>query len=176
MLTTTNRTNATQPRTNVALSVPDTAPILILCENDADSAQLKTVFGEAGLTSQRVKSFTSGCELVRRGRFQVVFSAPLLRDGSWKCLIEAASQYDLGFEIVLVARTFDLKQWAEALQIGAFDVLDVVCDLPKAAEAAERAWGAAYLKRFRSRPPIGQFLKNTADLPDSSLTASPFSV
>jgi hypothetical protein len=40
----------------------------------------------------------------------------------------------------------------QELQVGAFDVLDVLCDLPKAAEAARRALGTAYLKRFR-RPP-----------------------
>ena len=149
---TANRTDVAQPRIDVDLRVPDAAPILIVCESDSDSEQLKTAFREAGLASERVNDFTSGCKSVSSGRFQVVFSAPLLKDRSWRCLIDAASQNDLGFEVVLVARTFDLNQWAEALQVGAFDVLDGLCDLPKAAEAAKRASGAAYLKRFRTRP------------------------
>lgn len=67
-------------------------------------------------------------------------------------LIDLASQHDLGFEIILLARTFDLNEWSEALQVGAFEVLDVLFDLPQAAEAAKRALGAANLKRFRPRP------------------------
>ena len=131
-----------QPRINVDPRVPDTAPILIVCESDSDSEQLKTAFREAGLTSERVNDFTSGCKSVKSNRFQVVFSAPLLQGRSWTCLIDTAGQNELGFEVILVARTFDLYQWAEALQVGAFDVLDVLCDLPKAAEAAKRAlWG-----------------------------------
>jgi len=82
----------------------------------------------------------------------VVFCSPFLPDGSWKRLIDVANHFGLNFEVILVARTFDLSQWAEALQVGAFDVLDVLCDLPKAAEAAKRAFGTAYLKRFRSCP------------------------
>jgi hypothetical protein len=65
---------------------------------------------------------------------------------------DVASQHDLAFEIVLLARTFTFNEWAEALQIGAFDVLDVLCDLPKAAGAARRASGASFLRHFRHEP------------------------
>ncbi len=145
-------TGETQPHAGVALRVPDKAQILIVCDNDSDTEQLKGVFGEAGLTSKAVNTITSGCESAKSGRFQVVFCTALLDDGSWRGLIDVASQNDLSFEIVLLARTFDLNQWTEALQVGAFDVLDVLCDLPKAADAAKSALGTAYLKRFRSRP------------------------
>ncbi len=79
----------------------------------------------------------------------VVAELPDQKDGSWKRLIDVANHYGLSFEVILLARTFDLSQWAEALQVGAFDVLDVVCDLSKAAEAQEQASGRDYLKRFR---------------------------
>ncbi len=127
------------------------ARILIVCEKDSDAERLKTAFREAGLTWESANSITAGCEAAKSGQFQVVFSNPFVADGSWRRLIDVAQHYDLSFEIVLMARTFSLSQWTEALQVGAFDVLDVVCDLPKAAEAAKRAIEAAYLKRFRSR-------------------------
>ncbi len=144
----------TKPHAGVALRVPDKTQILIVCDNDSDTEQLKGVFREAGLTSKAVNTITSGCESAKSGRFQVVFCTPLLGDGSWRGLIDVASQNDLSFEIVLLARTFDLNQWTEALQVGAFDVLDVLCDLPKAAEAAKRALGTSYLKRLQT--PAGQ--------------------
>src|SRR6516162_1002954 len=138
----------TQPRAALTLTVPETARILIVCDNDSDTERLKTAFREAGLTSESANSMTAGCALAKSGRFQVVFSAPILRDGSWRRLIEVATQHNLGFEIVLLARTFTFNEWAEALQVGAFDVLDVLCDLPKAAEAARRASGSFFLRHF----------------------------
>jgi len=51
-------------------------------------------------------------------------STPLLRDGSWRRLTDIANHYDLGFEVVLWARTFDLAEWGEALRKERFDVLD----------------------------------------------------
>jgi len=111
---------------------------------------LTTLLREAGLDSESVDNMTAGCESAISGRFGVIFSTPITGDGSWKRLIEVANQYSLSFEIVLLARTFELDQWAEAMQIGAFDVLDLVFDLPRAAEVAQHAFGAAYLKRFRT--------------------------
>ena len=76
----------------------------------------------------------------------MVVSTPLLSDGSWRRLIEIANHCDLGFEVVLWARKFDFPGWAEALEDGAFDVLDVVHGLPKAAQTVKGALWAAYLK------------------------------
>ena len=139
------------------------AQILIVSDNDSDADQLKTVFRKAGLTSESANSITTGCELAKSGRYKVVFSTPLAANGSWRRLIDVANHYGLSFEIILLARTFDLSQWAEALQVGAFDILDVLCDLPKAAESAKRALGAAHLMRFQPRPELKraeQFFRN----------------
>ena len=138
----------TQPRAALTLTVPETARILIVCDNDSETERLKTAFRDAGLTSESANSMTVGCVLARSGRFQVIFSTPRLGDGSWMRLIEVARQHNLGFEVVLLARTFTFNEWAEALQIGAFDVLDVLRDLPKAAEAARRASGSFFLRHF----------------------------
>jgi DNA-binding NtrC family response regulator len=142
----------TKPRSGLTLTGRDLTRILIVSENDSEAERLQTAFQKAGLSSECANSITAGCEAAKSGRFHVVFSTPLLADGSWTRLIEVANHFSLGFEVILLARTFDLNQWAEALQVGAFDVLEVLCDLPKAAEAAKRALGTAYLKRFRPRP------------------------
>jgi DNA-binding NtrC family response regulator len=140
-----------QPPIDWTPRASDSARILIVCETDPDTERLITLLEEAGLDSESADNMTAGCESARSGRFGVIFSTAFTGDGSWKRLIELASQYDLNFEIILLARTFELTQWAEAMQIGAFDVLDLVFDLPRAAEVAQHAFGAAYLKRFRTR-------------------------
>jgi len=127
------------------------ARILIVCDDDSDAERLKTIFLEAGLISERAKSMTVASESAKSGRFQVVVATPLLSDGSWRRLIDVANHYNLDFVVILLARSFDLRQWAEALMDGAFDVLDVLNDLPKAADVAKRAWEAAELKRRRPK-------------------------
>jgi DNA-binding NtrC family response regulator len=143
-------TDMTRPGAAVIVELPDRIRVLTICEKESETKLLKRVFEKAGLTSESTNNLTEGCESLRSSRFDVVFCSPLLQDGSWMRLIDVANHYGLSFEVILLARTFNLNQWAEALQVGAFDVLDVVCDLPKAAEAAEQASGRAYLKRFRS--------------------------
>jgi len=136
------------------LKVPDGARILIVCDDNSDTDRLKTVLQEAGFVSECAKSLTAGCEAAKSGRFQVVVSTPLLRDGSWRRLTDIANHYDLGYEVVLWARNFDLAEWVEALKEGAFDVLDAMCDPQKAGEATRRALWAAYLKGAGPSPRV----------------------
>jgi DNA-binding NtrC family response regulator len=138
-----------RPRTDLRLQIHEASRILIVCERDADTDQLKGVFRQAGLAAESTDNMAAGCELARSGRFGVVFSTTHSAEGSWTRLIAVASRHRLAFEIVLLARDFDLNQWGEAMQLGAFDVLDVLRDLPDAAEVAQHALSAAYLRRFR---------------------------
>lgn len=139
--------------------VSDEARILIVCDNDSIAERLCVAFRDAGFTSECARSMTAGCASARSGRFQVVFTTPVLADGSWRRLVEIASHYDLGFEVVLVASTFDPNHWAEALEDGAFDVLDALHELSRAAEVAKCALWAAYLKGAGPSPEVASPLK-----------------
>jgi DNA-binding NtrC family response regulator len=127
-------------------NVSEKARILVVCDDNSITARLKIAFEEAGFDSEVVRSMTEGCAFARSGRFQAVFTTPVLRDGSWRRLAELATQFDLGFVVVLVASGYDFNQCAEAVRGGAFDVLDPMHDLPKTAEAARCALWAAYLE------------------------------
>ena len=128
------------------LQIPEGARILIVCDDDSAAERLEALFREAGFSWEAAISITEACEAARSGRFQVVVSVPMMRDGSWRRLIDVANHYDLGFEVVLLARNFDLPEWAEALKDGAFNVLYTLHELPKAGEVVKRALWAAYLK------------------------------
>jgi DNA-binding NtrC family response regulator len=140
--------------TSLKPKIPDPAQILILYEDDLIAERLNNVLREAGYISERAKSITAGCESARSGRFQVVISAPVLGDGSWRHLVDIASYYNLGFVVLLVASPFDFNQSAEAIENGAFDVLDVSHELPKVAEVTQRALWAAYLKGGGPSPDV----------------------
>jgi DNA-binding NtrC family response regulator len=133
-------------RSGLQSNIPDGAWILIVCDDDSDRGRLRTLLLEAGFALDCAKSITAGCEAVKSGQYQVVVSIPQLRDGSWRRLTDIANHYDLPFDVVVWARNFDLREWAEALDNGAFDVIDAVYDQPRVIEAVKCALWAAYLK------------------------------
>jgi DNA-binding NtrC family response regulator len=133
-------------RPGLQSNIPDGARILIVCDDDSDRKRLSTLLSEAGFAFDCAKSITSGCEAAKSGQYQAVISIPQLRDGSWMRLTDIADHYDLQFEVVLWAHNFDLREWAEALDNRAFDVLDAVYEQPRVVEATKCALWAAYLK------------------------------
>ena len=120
--------------------------ILIVSENDSIVERLARDLSEADFIWERARSITAGCESARSGRFQVIVTTPLLGDGSWRRLVDIAAHYDAGFVVILLATTFDIQEWTEALEYGAFDVLDALHELPRVAESVKSAAWAAYLK------------------------------
>jgi DNA-binding NtrC family response regulator len=120
--------------------------ILVVDDDDSISKVLQVFLRRAGLASECVRSMKAGCDRARSGRFQVVVTNPRLSDGSWKRLAEIDSHYRPGFVVILLAARFDSNEWGQALEDGAFEVLDATHELPKVAEVAKRALWAAYLK------------------------------
>jgi DNA-binding NtrC family response regulator len=143
-----------KPNANFPLRSVNTVKsrILIVHEDDSISKEMELVLFHEGLELERVKTMTGGCEAARSGQFQVIVSAPILQDGTWKRLADIDSHYRPGFVIILVATNFDLNEWGEALEDGAFDVLDALHELPKVGEIARRALWAAYLKGAGPHP------------------------
>ena len=138
--------NQEESRPSLQSKIPVGARILIVCDDDFEGKRLSTLLSEAGFDLERAKSLTAGCEAAKSGQYQVVLSIPQLRDGSWRRLTDIANHYDLQFEVVLWAHNFDLREWAEALENRAFDVLDALYDQPRVVEATKCALWAAYLK------------------------------
>jgi DNA-binding NtrC family response regulator len=128
-----------------APELPRGSQVLIVGDH-ANSDEIVATLHDAGIESKTAKSMTEACECVRSGQYQAILSKPLMNDGSWRRLIDVAHHYDLGCEIVLVARDFDHATWAEALNDGAFDVLETLSSQMGAAEVTKRALWAAYLK------------------------------
>jgi DNA-binding NtrC family response regulator len=143
-----------RPIARLALRVPDGARVLIACEDRFITQQLKAALEDGGLFPESVTSMTAACDLARSGRYQVIVCAPVLSDGTWKRLIDLANYYNLGFEVILLDRSFDPSEWANTVEEGAFDVLDATDELAKAGEVIKHALWAAYLKGAGPRPRI----------------------
>jgi DNA-binding NtrC family response regulator len=141
-------------RSSLQTNFPAGSRILIVSDDDSETRQLRTMLSEGGFAFDCAKSLRAGCEAAKSGQFQVVISTPMLRDGSWRRLVDIANHSDLRFEVVIWARSFDLREWAEALENGAFDVLDAVYEQSRVVEATKCALWAAYLKGAGPNPRV----------------------
>ena len=117
--------------------------ILIACDDDAVAYQLQTILRAARLESLSTKSLVTACYFAQCGRFPVIFTVPTLNDGSWRRLIDVSRHSRSAPAVVVVARSFDINEWGESLMYGAFDVLDSLQEMHRAAEIASRAFSAA---------------------------------
>ena len=133
-------------------SIPEGARVLVVCDDDFEAGRLRTLLLGAGFASDCARTLTTGCDAAKSGQFQAVVSTPYLQDGSWRRLIDIANHFDLRFEVVLWAHNFDLGEWAEALDDGAFDVLDAVSEESRIGEVTKSALWAAYLRGAGPNP------------------------
>ena len=135
-----------EPAFGLTPGLPNEAQILIICNESSLVERLRSMFRQIGLNSESASSITDGCNLAKSGRFQVILTVPVLHDGSWRRLIDLSKHYELTHEVVLLADDFDLRQWGEALNDGAFDVINLLYELPNAANVVVAAFWAVYLK------------------------------
>ena len=127
--------------------------VLIISRDLALSNTLISVLDKSGLRAEGVTTIAAGCAFVESGRFQVVLTEPILADGSWRQLTDQfTGRKKSGLSVVVITKTFDLHDWSEALQDGAFDVIDALSDLPKVGTVVRRALLVQYLMGSGPRP------------------------
>jgi hypothetical protein len=120
--------------------------VLIISSDEALADTLVSILDESGFAAEHAMTMTDGCALAESGHFHVVLTEPSLNDGSWRRLASLTRSKHLELVIVLIAKSFDLRQWFYAKQVGAFDVIDTLSELPKAGEVVMRALWVEYLK------------------------------
>jgi DNA-binding NtrC family response regulator len=124
--------------------------ILIACDDLATAELLRIIFLASNFNSQPAKDFEDACKCARSGRFQVVFTASTLGDRSWRQLFEFAKSCDPAIAFVVMARSFDLQDWGESLRMGAFDVLNLMREIPNVAKVASQAFSFATARALQS--------------------------
>jgi|HubBroStandDraft_6_1064221.scaffolds.fasta_scaffold130717_2 DNA-binding NtrC family response regulator len=148
--------------------------ILIVCDDDSVAAKTKNILRAANFRSERAKTMGAACQCIRLDGFDAVFTVPLLRDGAWQQLLEFARCRDMGLPFVVMACTFDMRDWGDSMKSGAFDVLDLVEELPRAAEVARLACSTAnssesarddsFRPNLRKRHDVSEFSDHDAPL------------
>jgi DNA-binding response OmpR family regulator len=134
-------------------------PVLSISPMDEDHFFLQNIFSSLHSTPDRSRSFTvnscatlaSGLAALRQRQFEVVVCERDLPPGSWKDVLEQVTILPDPPSLIVTSRVADARLWAEALNLGAFDVLAKPFDSAEAMRVVRAAWRAWGGQRLPSR-------------------------
>ncbi len=127
-------------------------PVLSISPMEEDHFFLQDILKHLQGTLDPIRGFTvhscatlaSGLAALRRHSFEVVVWEWDLPPGSWKDVLEQVTILPDPPSLIVTSRLADERLWAEALNLGAYDVLAKPFDRTEAIRvvgAAWRAWG-----------------------------------
>jgi DNA-binding response OmpR family regulator len=84
---------------------------------------LDCLFAGSGWNLSTAETLAAAGESLQRNVFPVVLCDARLPDGDWKDLLRVANELNEPPRVIVTSRLADDSLWAEALNLGAFDVL-----------------------------------------------------
>jgi DNA-binding NtrC family response regulator len=129
--------------------------VLFITPHERDVDEVADILISADLPMEHACCLAEARSKLARGRFKVVLTEAELRDGKWTDVMSFARQRDPGVQVIVTDPFADVRFWAEAINLGAYDVLaqpfegsEVVRILASASgvgsRLAERPAAAAY--------------------------------
>jgi len=124
--------------------------ITILCVDPIaeDHAPLEEIFNSSPWslypdfvwTLENSTDLKSAWRLLRTRRFPVVLCECDLRQGTWRELLELLKSLPEPPFLIVTSQAADERLWAEALNLGAYDVLAKPFDSTEVSRVISRAW------------------------------------
>jgi len=110
-------------------------------------------------TLETSRTLDEALRILRNGRISVVLCDRDLHPGTWKDVIEALAYLPDPPYLIVTSRQADDRLWVEALNLGAYDVLQ----MPFNAAEVTRALGMAWLRWIdRRQPALARVAKSVA--------------
>jgi len=127
-------------------------PVLSISPMEEDHFFLQNILNHLQGTLNPIRRFTvnscatlaSGLAVLKNRQFEVVVCERDLPPGSWREVLEQVTILPDPPSLIVTSRLADERLWAEALNLGAYDVLAKPFDRTEAIRvisAAWRAWG-----------------------------------
>jgi len=107
-------------------------------QDDHDS--LERILNPTQWVIQKAHSLESGVAKLRQYRFPVVVCERDLRPGTWREMLAEAAQLLPSPFLIVTCRLADEYLWAEALNVGAYDVLAKPFDAAEVTRVVSLAW------------------------------------
>ena len=113
---------------------------LLISPFEQDHKLLQSIFAEQGWKLHEAGSLESALKLLRQGVASVVITEKDLPFGNWKDVLGAVRHLSSSPLVVVSSLHADDRLWAEALNLGAYDVLTKPIERMEAIRVFNSAW------------------------------------
>ena len=96
--------------------------ILFISGRHDDARQLSRMLGSLPVALEHVETYQQARTLLQQCDFDVLLTEAILHDASWLDVLQLAREYP-GLELIVTDPHADARFWAEALNLGAYDLL-----------------------------------------------------
>ena len=97
--------------------------ILFISGSEQDARRLSRMLGALPVTLDHANSVQQARTKVRQNTYQVILTESSLPDGQWLDVLRLAGECVPEPEVIVTDPHADARFWAEALNLGAFDLL-----------------------------------------------------
>jgi DNA-binding NtrC family response regulator len=97
--------------------------VLFISPHGEDAGQLSRMLSPLPLVFDHVPDLRHARAKLRQSRYGVILTEAGLPDGSWLDILSLARGIAPGAEVIVTDANADARFWAEALNLGAYDLL-----------------------------------------------------
>jgi DNA-binding NtrC family response regulator len=128
------------PNLEATFSASRRETALLISPVEEDHQTLQHLFQQEGWTLHSVRSLGSATILLTRRVASVVITERDLAAGDWKDVLEAIEGLPQAPLVIVISRLADNSLWAEALNLGVYDVLAKPLDQSEVVRVLTSAW------------------------------------
>ena len=99
------------------------AMVLFVSPHRADAEELDRMLPPAAFFIVNVHGVNQACDRLRSAHFPVILTEANLADGGWRDVLALARRFDPSSEVIVTTAFADSGLWAEAINLGAYDLL-----------------------------------------------------
>jgi DNA-binding NtrC family response regulator len=99
------------------------AGVLFISPNSEDAEKLSQILTGMPLPLTHVRDLEQARATLKRGQFEVILTEAALKDGGWLDVLHMARQFSPNTEVIVTDALADGRFWAEALNMGAYDLV-----------------------------------------------------
>jgi DNA-binding NtrC family response regulator len=123
-----------QTRTTGTLTVLSVSPL------DEDYSSLQTIIGHSKWLLFKARDLVSTLALLEKHEISVLLCEQKLLPGTWRDLLEHLHAMPHAPSLIVTSRLADDRLWAEALNLGAWDVLAKPFHVTEVIRSIRSAW------------------------------------
>ena len=127
-------------RPEIAGSSTGISTVLSVSPMEEDHQSLRAIIGQSNWSLLRADHVAPALPLLQRHRISVVFCERDLKPGMWIEILEMISGLAHPPCLIVTSRFADERLWAEALNLGAWDVLAKPFDRSEVIRSVRSAW------------------------------------